>query len=147
MSYKKPPTSLYDFCFLPLWSRVVILHICRITDPPVIWPMRSRVEKWPSQLFIPNHFVTLFRQKWYNHPSCEHGIWIKLFLHIYFYLHFIFIKISCWLHLLFEWFWSLVKLHTFRCPHNCLTNGNFESKIWSTVKNWERSENFHFRRG
>ena len=49
-------------CFLPLCSRVVILHIGHITDPLVIWPMQSRVEKGPSWLFFPNHFVPLFRQ-------------------------------------------------------------------------------------
>ena len=36
--------------------------------------------------------------------------------------------------MLLEWFWSLVKLHTFQCSHNCLTKGNFEFKIWKTVK-------------
>ena len=48
--------------FVPMWSRVRILHIGHTTDPPVIWPMWSGVEKGPSQLFIPNHFVSLFMQ-------------------------------------------------------------------------------------
>ena len=62
-----------------------------------------------------------------------------------FYLHFIFIKISSWLLLLLEWFWSLVKLHAFQCRQNCLTNGNFkrggqweeQSITWGkNKKNW-----------
>ena len=60
--------------------------------------------------------------------------WIKLLHLMYFYVQFIFVRVISWLHLLLEWFWSLVKLHTFQCSHNCLTNGNFESKIWKTVK-------------
>ena len=52
------------------------------------------------------------------------------------FLHFIFIKISSWLHLLLEWFWSLVKLYAFRYP-----------QIWKIVKIRKRSENFYFQRG
>ena len=61
-------------------------------------------------------------------------------------MHYIFIKIRSWLQLLLEWCWSLVKLRAIQCLHNCLTNKNFESKIWKTVKIRERSENFHFQR-
>ena len=35
-------------CFLPLWSKVRILHLGHITDLPVISSMQSRVEKGPS---------------------------------------------------------------------------------------------------
>ena len=40
-----------------MWSRVEILQIGHITDPPVIWPIWNRVEKGPSQLFIPSKSV------------------------------------------------------------------------------------------
>ena len=63
---------------------------------------------------------------------------------MYFYLHFIFTKISSWLYLLFEWCWPLVKLRAFQCPHNCLTNRNFESKICKTVKNEGEVRKFSF---
>ena len=36
--------------FVPMWSRVGILHIGYSIDPPVILPMCNRVEKGPSQL-------------------------------------------------------------------------------------------------
>ena len=39
-----------------------IVYKGQITDPLVIWLMHNKVEKGPSQLFIPNHFVPLFRQ-------------------------------------------------------------------------------------
>ena len=42
--------------------RAAILHIGHITDPPVTRPMWIKFEKGPSQLFIPNYFVPLFRQ-------------------------------------------------------------------------------------
>ena len=42
-------------------NRVGILHIGHITDSPLIWAIRSRAEKGPSQLFIPNYLVQLFR--------------------------------------------------------------------------------------
>ena len=108
--------------FVPLGSRVRILHIRHMTEPPVIWSLWSCLEKGPLQLYIPNHFVPLLR---HSHLSCacEHVKWIKLYLHLmYFYLHFIFINISSWLHLMLEWFWSLLKLSTFQFSHNCLTN-------------------------
>ena len=122
-------------------GRVEILHISHITDPLVIWPMRSRVEKGPLWLFIPIILCHILgSSKVINHLSCEHVKWIKLLLHpMCFYLHFIFIKRSSLLYLLLEWFCSLVKMHVFQCPYNCLKNRNFESKIWKTVKIRKRS--------
>ena len=61
------------------------------------------------------------------------------------------------LHLLIEKKnWYLVKLCAFNCPHNCLTDGTFQSEIWNTIKIRERSggtgfpirmwsENFNFQ--
>ena len=83
-----------------------------------------------------------------NYLPCEHVKLIKLFLHLMcFYLHFIFIKISSWLHLLLEWFWSLVKLHVFQCPHNCLKKRKLWIQNLEKVKIRKRLGNFHFKRG
>ena len=47
--------------FEPMCSRMGTLHIGHITDPTVIWPVWGRVEKEPSRLFVPNHFVPIFK--------------------------------------------------------------------------------------
>ena len=36
MSQRKPPTSQYDLCFLPVWGRLGKLYIGYITDLPVM---------------------------------------------------------------------------------------------------------------
>ena len=36
MSQRKPPTSQYDLCFLPVWGRARKLYIGYITDLPVM---------------------------------------------------------------------------------------------------------------
>ena len=70
---------------------------------------------------------------------------INLYLHLmHFYLHSIVIKVSSWLHMLLEWFWSSVKMCAFQWPYNGLTNGTFQFEIWKTVIR-DRSENFHFQ--
>ena len=51
------------FVFAPKWiTGGRLLCIGHTSGPTVIWPMWSKIEKGPSQLFIPNHFVPLFRQ-------------------------------------------------------------------------------------
>ena len=57
-----------------------------------------------------------------------------------FYLHFIFIKISSWSHLLLEWFCSLVKLQGLQCPYwnlpirNLINHENKGQVIFRTGK-------------
>ena len=53
---KSHPHHNMTSLFIPMWSRVGVLHIGHITDLPVIW------HKGPSWLFIPNHFVPFSRQ-------------------------------------------------------------------------------------
>ena len=43
MSYKKPHHDMTSI-IVPMLSRVGVLCIGHITDPPVIWPMWSRGE-------------------------------------------------------------------------------------------------------
>ena len=78
--------------FVPMWSRVGVLHIGHVADLPVRNREKMDHYDYLSQI---NFYYYLASSNITNHLLWEHVKWTKLYLHLmYFHLHFNFIKIN-----------------------------------------------------